>query len=396
MLFAVVDVETTGVYNLDRVLEIGIVLMDAEGTIVSEFETLINPMRDIGNSSDIHGIEARHVAEAPVFEEVAGTVLDLLHRADIVVAHNLDFDWRMLQNEFRRLGYSLPSDLAGICTLKLFQKLDPGCPRQLATLCAMHGIEMDQCHSALCDATATAKLLSVCLHALELDGPQTGWPPHEFPAGSRTLVRGTVSTPKCHSLLDRLNSEAPSHPDEVVLDSYFNLLDRVFADSILEESEADALVTLANELGLNAESVTRAHQMYFAELVAVAVQDGYISELEREHLNSVSQALGLDGTQNLRDLDSLNLYPRDLDGKTICFTGELRETVNGKVADRAFAEEVARKLGLVVKSGVSKKLDLLVVRDPYSASGKARKAKEYRVPVVTEQVFWNWAGVQAT
>lgn len=52
------------------------------------------------------------------------------------------------------------------------------------------------------------------------------------------------------------------------------------------------------------------------------------------------------------------------------------------------AEELA-EAGFVVKSGVSKKLDRLVAADPDSLSGKARKARDYGIPVVGEEYVWS-------
>ncbi|WP_297006582.1 exonuclease domain-containing protein, partial [uncultured Corynebacterium sp.] len=53
--FAVVDVETTGFTNRDRVLEVAVVHADADGTVTGTWSTLVNPERDIPNSR-IHGI----------------------------------------------------------------------------------------------------------------------------------------------------------------------------------------------------------------------------------------------------------------------------------------------------------------------------------------------------
>jgi DNA polymerase-3 subunit epsilon len=50
--------------------------------------------------------------------------------------------------------------------------------------------------------------------------------------------------------------------------------------------------------------------------------------------------------------------------------------------------------GLLVKHSVSKKLDMLVVSDPYTQSSKAKKAREYGVKIVAEPVFWNMLGVR--
>ena len=61
--------------------------------------------------------------------------------------------------------------------------------------------------------------------------------------------------------------------------------------------------------------------------------------------------------------------------------------------DREFAHSLAIEKGLIVKKGVSKKLDLLVVADPNSQSSKARKARDYGVKIIAEAVFWRNIGV---
>ena len=48
--FAVVDLETTGLSNLDRIVEIGVVLLRPDLTVEDTWETLIQPERDIPNS----------------------------------------------------------------------------------------------------------------------------------------------------------------------------------------------------------------------------------------------------------------------------------------------------------------------------------------------------------
>jgi DNA polymerase-3 subunit epsilon len=56
--FAVVDVETTGLFpGSHRVAEIAIVHVDPEGNVTDRWETLINPQRDLGPQR-IHGIRA--------------------------------------------------------------------------------------------------------------------------------------------------------------------------------------------------------------------------------------------------------------------------------------------------------------------------------------------------
>ncbi|MFL5963284.1 MAG: hypothetical protein ACJ757_10385 [Gaiellaceae bacterium] len=60
---------------------------------------------------------------------------------------------------------------------------------------------------------------------------------------------------------------------------------------------------------------------------------------------------------------------------------------------REVAETLASERGLVVKQGVTKKLDVLVVADPDSLSGKARKARDYGTRIIVERSFWRSIGV---
>ena len=77
--YAVIDVETTGLSPLHnhRVLEVALVLVDSDGNIVYEWDTLINPLRDIG-ATDIHGLSAADVSPAPTFDQIAPELASLL------------------------------------------------------------------------------------------------------------------------------------------------------------------------------------------------------------------------------------------------------------------------------------------------------------------------------
>src|SRR4051812_14795166 len=96
-----VDLETTGADpGVDRVVEIGVVLLDEAGGVEHEFSTVVDPGRDVGATS-IHGIRASDVVGAPTFTEVAPYLAALLS-GRVVVAHNALFDLRFLAREFGR------------------------------------------------------------------------------------------------------------------------------------------------------------------------------------------------------------------------------------------------------------------------------------------------------
>ena len=116
---AVVDVETTGLFPFrhDRVVEVAVVIVRADGRIEREFVSLVNPARDIGPSS-IHGLTSEDILHAPHFAEIAALVMDVLSGTVAIAAHNVRFDRQFLESEFSRLGCQLP-DCFSICTMQL-------------------------------------------------------------------------------------------------------------------------------------------------------------------------------------------------------------------------------------------------------------------------------------
>jgi DNA polymerase-3 subunit epsilon len=141
--FAVVDVETTGLYpSTDRVVEIAVVQLNADAEITAEFCTLINPRRDVGPTR-LHGITAADVTTAPTFEAAAATLWQLLS-GRILVAHNASFDSRFLDAEFTRCETPLPPPPT-MCTMQLASHYLRGLPaRTLTACCDTAGIELAQ------------------------------------------------------------------------------------------------------------------------------------------------------------------------------------------------------------------------------------------------------------
>jgi DNA polymerase-3 subunit epsilon len=82
-----------------------------------------------------------------------------------------------------------------------------------------------------------------------------------------------------------------------------------------------------------------------------------------------------------------------LAGKTVCFTGSLLGRLEGSQITRDLAHQLATAAGLVVADRVTKDLDILVVADPNTQSGKARQARKYGTRVMAEAAFWRAIGV---
>ncbi|MFZ9628756.1 MAG: exonuclease domain-containing protein [Ilumatobacteraceae bacterium] len=166
--FSVVDVETSGrPPTRHRVLQIGLVTIDGNGTVLDRWATLVGPGLAIWRSvgpSDVHGIRRRDLVLAPRPRRAFGELARRL-AGTRVVAHNAPFDLAFLRAEAARAGIDLPLDRP-LCTLQLSRSLDPGrqLSHRLVDACARRGIDLVNAHDALADAEATAALFPHLLH----------------------------------------------------------------------------------------------------------------------------------------------------------------------------------------------------------------------------------------
>ncbi len=162
MLYAIVDIETTGSYaGGNGITEIGIVIHD--GTKVLNFyETLVNPNIPIPYFIQrLTGINDKMVANAPAFKEIAGQVFELL-QDKIFVAHNVNFDYSFVKYHLQAAGYQL--DTKKLCTIRLARKVLPGLNGySLGKLTQQLGINHSQHHRAGGDALATADILALII-----------------------------------------------------------------------------------------------------------------------------------------------------------------------------------------------------------------------------------------
>lgn len=98
---------------------------------------------------------------APKFYEVAKRIIEMTQDC-VVVAHNAQFDYRILRTEFNRLGYNF--ERKNLCTVELAKKLIPEQPSySLGKLVRALGIPMADRHRASGDALATVKLFKMLL-----------------------------------------------------------------------------------------------------------------------------------------------------------------------------------------------------------------------------------------
>jgi len=161
-VYAILDIETTGgQFNEEGITEIAIYKHD--GTqIVDQFISLVNPEKPIQPFVvKLTGINNAMLRSAPKFHEVAKRIIEITQDC-ILVAHNAEFDYRILRTEFRRLGY--PYEAKTICTVELSKLLLPDqLSYSLGKLVRALGIPMADRHRASGDALATTKLFQLLL-----------------------------------------------------------------------------------------------------------------------------------------------------------------------------------------------------------------------------------------
>ncbi|CAM4249455.1 MULTISPECIES: exonuclease domain-containing protein [Corynebacterium] len=331
--YAVIDLETTGFGKFDRIVEIGVVQLGPDLSVERTWRTLVQPMRDIPNTH-IHGISATDVVDAPTFDQVADELRGLM-QGRTPVAHNASFEKRFLQTELARAGMANWVSEAWVDTMRLAREY--------------MGVGKLSEALALADAEATAELLRYF------------YSQQARQAGTR---------------IAQLSCALPSS-GEWGEETYRRRLAHALKDKEITRAEASLLEAAAT--GLAAEDVEAINEEFTRQLVIEAWADGVITDDERAELLAVAEALGVNTAGLLEDPqaddDGVVLKP----GDRVALTGAL------DIPRDAWTER-ATAAGLDV-GGVTKKCAVLVAANPDSMSGKARKAREYGVPIVKEAMF---------
>lgn len=181
---------------------------------------------------------------------------------------------------------------------------------------------------------------------------------------------------------------------EPVVDAYFAMLEDALLDRQISATEGDALIELAHNLGLHKNEIVALHLSYLRDLAREAWADQVVTGEERNDLLTVATLLALEPTvvetildeerdavqvpaqRRERKVCGLVLRP----GDKVVLTGDMKRGRAEIVAEAAAA-------GVRVTGSVSKQTRVLAAADSDSLSGKAKRARECGVPVVSEDAF---------
>lgn len=161
-MYAVLDIEATGGKKGEEdIIEIAVYRFDGK-KITDQLISLVCPDRKIDPYvQKLTQITQKMVKTAPKFHELAKRIIEITDGA-ILVGHNVEFDYRMLKQEYRKLGYSYYRET--IDTVPLSEKYFPEVESySLGKLSKSLGIPVSDRHRASGDARATLEIFKLLL-----------------------------------------------------------------------------------------------------------------------------------------------------------------------------------------------------------------------------------------
>jgi DNA polymerase-3 subunit epsilon len=152
------DVETTGFQTYDRVVSFGAIRMDLNEAMTGEARIqtshlIFDPIKKSHPSAEaVHGYDDWLLRHQDRFSDAAEAIHEFIASADLVVAHNAEFDFGFLNREFERCGLASPIK-AGYCTLEAFRERWPGVRASLSSIAQELKLgDQGEHHNALKDA----------------------------------------------------------------------------------------------------------------------------------------------------------------------------------------------------------------------------------------------------
>lgn len=166
--YFVLDTETTGVEDDDKVVELGWVEIDSEFNVLNQRESLIDPQRVIApEASAVHGLVLEDLQNSPTIEEffsVDGPSCYGQKITDpvVLIGHRISFDTRFVKPYVTNIVQEL-------CTLRWFRRLYPSSGNhQLQTAIYALGLPRSEAaHRVMGDVMSAYHL---CRHICERTG----------------------------------------------------------------------------------------------------------------------------------------------------------------------------------------------------------------------------------
>lgn len=274
MRFSVIDIETVN-DSPTGIATIGCVGVD-NGTIVKTKEYYIKPEPFVfeENAIAVNGLREADFVNCPTFSEIWEDLRNFISDYDFCVAHNAIFDFGIIKYCCQKYHLQY-DDFTVVDTLAYSRNIFPDLPsHKLDSLCENFKIKLRDHHNALCDATATAKLLSVFIkteNATILDVLENGNALNfsDFKARNHVGIRNnkkenynpnwTLHAKDVEAADVSFQSDNPFNEKNVVISGNLSAMDRKSAYSLLKACGAvpcDSVTMKTDYLITNSEVET--------------------------------------------------------------------------------------------------------------------------------------------
>ena len=170
--FSVVDIETTGLSRLDKIVSVGVVEVAGGRMTSNTYYTVVRPERPISaESMCIHALTPANLEDAPQISEVIPRLREIL-MGSVVVAHAAWIERAFLDRALKPWGERVPDRLVDTAALARHAGLAPDGAREpsLEALSRRLGLPVHTPHHALGDALTTAQLLLALASRMEVAG----------------------------------------------------------------------------------------------------------------------------------------------------------------------------------------------------------------------------------
>ena len=407
----------------NSICSIGIVVVK-DKKVVDEMYSLINPEDrfDI-NNSEITGLEYTDVKDAPTFKEYWKSIKDIL-KNNIIVGHNITYDLTVISKSLERYEIEVPT-FEYYCTLKLSRRFIETNSYSLNSLCDFLNINLEKHHNALEDAKACQKIFEYLnnnfnigeCNKFEFENKLLAKLDSKLATSINTLY-GIIKGISCDGIIDnkeieKLKSwveENRIYKQYLLFNRIINKIEGILSDNIItnyERIELEQLVTSINSSKMYNESTLSLQ-------ILNGILDGitYNQEVNQKEIDSLN--LWLKQNDYLKDVypydkvlievnnvledrvltekegkyilsifneivhpDLNNDETIDFNGKTFCLTGGFKYSTKQEISKKL------QELGAIEKSGVSSKLNYLIIGGVGSDAwkfgkigGKQAKAQE--------------------
>lgn len=179
-VFVAIDVETSGFSKEAQILEVA-VMHFWQGRIVRRYSELVCPVNLTWEDEKIKQALAVNGLSVEALMYGASTFRKMHERFESEVSepywviHYSDFDLRMLQQEYDRLGLPMPKPERVFCTKKLDELIHPNNKgHKLEDLCTRWGVMNPSTHRAFGDAEAAGQIFSKMMEVLPQDPEELG------------------------------------------------------------------------------------------------------------------------------------------------------------------------------------------------------------------------------